>query len=129
MNDITILTNADTIKEYRKEIDFVKNRLLLEIQQTVKEAEFNHGALIEEFSAKYYETIIDPIMVLHKKITQYKYDIESSISIYKEAIELEETIDNDTNKLSVLLQSTYNDVNALLHDIESEVEYLKAKIK
>ncbi|MEA3290536.1 MAG: hypothetical protein U9Q04_10200 [Campylobacterota bacterium] len=128
MNDITILTNAETIKNYSKEINFVKNSLLLEIQQTIKEAEFENGDLIEAFRGKFYETNIDSIMVLHKKIYKYKIDIESSVSIYKEALEIQDDIDTTTHQLSLLLQTTYDDVNALLHDIDSEVEYLRAKI-
>lgn len=129
MKEIKTLIKADTISAYKKEISFVKNRFLLEIQQTIKEAEFNNGALIEEFSEKFYKTIIDSVMVLHKKMDQYKVDIESNISIFEDALEMVESIDSDTDELSVLLQSTYDDVKDLLHDIDTEIEYLRSKIK
>ena len=129
MSELNRLTKANTIRRYLREIIFTKDVLLLEIQQTVKATEFEEGMLIEELTSKFYGSVTDAIMVIHKKLSQYRVDIESSMSLFEEALELQDDISTETNELSVLLQTAHDEANIVLNDIDLEVQYLRNKIK
>ncbi len=129
MSDLHTLTKANRIRRYLREIIFTKDVLLLEIQQTVKATEFEEGMLIEELTSKFYSSVTDAIMIIHKKLSQYRVDIESSMSLFEEALELQDDISTETNELSVLLQTTHDEVNIVLNDIDLEVLYLRNKIQ
>lgn len=129
MSELHILTSAEKAKSCLREATFTKDVLLIEIKRAIKAAEFEQGLLISEFTEKFYGTCIDAIIAIEQKVKGYKLDIESSISIFQDALDIQTQIDTSTNELSVLLQSTYDEINSLLQDIESEVKYLQNKIK
>jgi len=129
MNDLNTLTNANTIERYSRDIKFTKDVLLLEIQQSIKAAEFENSILIGEFTAKFYGATTDSIMIIKKRMIKYQAEIKSSISLFEDALNIENEITTYTNKLSVLLQTTYDEVSDLINDIDTQIEYLTNKIK
>ena len=130
MNDLNTLVNADTVDKYHREIRFTNNIVLQEIQLTIKSVEFDEGILIEEFRDKFYSTVVDSIMIIHKKISQYKVDIEANISIFETALELQEDVSTtEMNTLSVILQTTLDSAKSTVNEIDTLVEYLRNKIK
>jgi len=131
MNDnLNTLISVDAVNKRYREIRFTNNIVLQEIQLTIKAVEYEEAILIEEFRDKFYSTVIDSIMTIQKKILQYKVDIETNISIFETALELQEDINMaNMDTLSVVLQTTLDEAKITVNEIDTLIEYLQNKSK
>ncbi len=127
MTNIEIIANTSSIETYQREIKYIKEVLFLEIQRSIKTAELEYSSLIEQFSNKFYEEIIDTIKILLQHCLYYENSIENIKVVFEEALKLENEITIDIQNSGVAIQNTYDEVQNLINIINQEIKYLTKK--